>query len=463
MCRVAAILRRLTMERLGGRALATANFEVQGREHGFDRADANDFVLALASGPNAWTTPDSASTPMVRAGFVSALIGAAATGGVLSALILTSRAGEPIMAQIGLVAVAAVAMLMMSSSSIASIRRQQNRGGRRSVLALRVLSLVTFAAIWIGNVPILLSPLICVFGLFIGIEAALTASLIGHERRLGELLANFALSPVHLGAVCGAIAIGLIGADESVNRMVFTAVLSLEVAAASSIATFELYRRLLVREAVDRHEIQIRERTAQAHRRAHWIHDDVCADIRAIRVTMATKQLDQAAISSELDKLDDRLRERQLDEMVHGGNVAAAEILQSSVRRAQNAGITILAVPHFEEASILLDAEPARLLRRCTAGFVANALNAGATELSFVLMRTADDVIVTVTDNAGGFDLGDAPAGRGLASLARDLGPGRLMSERTHDGTAIAARISLTVDPLAQHSSTNFAAAPPNG
>lgn len=423
--------------------MAMANLDVLPQGLSPKRVDGVDFVLALASGPNAWTTPDSASTPMVRAGLVSGLASGVATASVLTALILVRHEGQAILPQVGLVSVAIAAVFTMSSSSLAAMRRQQNRGGRRSVLALRVLALVVFSTIWIGTVPPLLSPLIWLFGVFGGVEAALTASLIGHDPRFGQLFGHFLLSPIHLGVVCGGLAMSLLGGDWAVDRMVITALGSLEVAAASSIVTFEMFRRLLSQEGEDRAAIQRSVRAAESQRRAHWIHDDVCADIRELRVKMAAMHLDHEQVSQELDQLDDRLRERQLDEMVDGGAIAAAEILQSSVRRAQSAGVVIARVPRFEEASILLEAEAARLLRRCTSGFVANALNAGATVLGFELAHTETEVVVTVSDNAGGFDLRSAPAGRGLASLVGELGPGRLISERVDGGTAMTAHIRL--------------------
>jgi len=83
-------------------------------------------------------------------------------------------------------------------------------------------------------------------------------------------------------------------------------------------------------------------------------------------------------------------------------------------------------------------------LRRCTAGFVSNALNAGAQTLGFQMSSDRDELVLAVTDDAGGFDLVDAPAGRGLASIAAELGADRLTSTRRARGTTMTARIPLT-------------------
>ncbi len=407
------------------------------------QGDSTDFAKALASGPNTWVTADSAATPMLRAGFALSLTGVLAMGTVTITEIVYQDHGRSVLGQGILALVTVVTMAMLGSSTIVAIRRQRHRGGRRSVLVWRVAALMVFSAIWISTVPPALSLLVWPLGLFIGAEAAVIALLIGHERDVLTLYGNYFTSALHFGAVSAAFASVLIVRTPSVARLAITGVCSIEIAAIASVLAFGILRQLFVRELQYVQAIQRDERTDEFKRRAHWIHDDVCADLRELRVRMATHTLDKQQVTRELDLLDDRLRERQLDEMLNGGLVAAAEILQSYVRRAQNAGVIITSVPRFEEASVMLGGAPARLLRRVTAGFVANALAAGSKSLAFQLSSDGSTLVLAVTDDAGGFDLCDAPAGRGLASLASDLGPNCLASTRHASGTTMTASIQL--------------------
>lgn len=409
------------------------------------RTEATDFAIALTAGPNAWVTPDSASTPTVRAGLTIALTGYLAMASVTIGQIAQQGRGRSSVQQFTLGLATAAVMAILASSAVSAIRRQQHRGGRHSMLVWRVGSLTIFSAVWISTVPPGLAALIWPIGMSIGIEAAITARLIGHDRTLGTLYRNYSMSPLHLGAISAAVVSAIVAPSSSVDRLVICAICSLEVASLGAVAAYGTLRLLFQHEVQFIEAIQTTERTEEFRRRAHWIHDDVCADLREIRVKMAARSLDHDQVSQELDRLDDRLRERQLDEMLNGGFVAAAEILQSYVRRAQNAGVFITDVPRFEEASIMLGGETARLLRRCTAGFVANALSAGTTTMAFQIGVEGNDLVLAVTDDAGGFDLANAPAGRGLDSLVRELGADRMTSARSESGTTMMVRISLAV------------------
>ena len=408
-----------------------------------DRAGATDFAIALTAGPNAWVTPDSASTPMVRAGLSLALIGLTAMASAALAEIAYQDRGRSLAAHFAMSAATIVSLATLAVSAVAALRRQQHHGGRQSMRLWRIGALMVFCTIWISTVSPAASILIWPLGLFTGVEAALTARLIGHDRRTRTLYRDYMISPLHLGAVTAVLVWAIAKGTASFHRVALTCICSLEVAALAAVVSYGVIRKLFMREAQFSAAVQLAERTEEFHRLAHWIHDDVCADLREIRVKMASQTLDHVQISHELDHLDDRLRERQLDEMLNSGAVSAAEIIQSYVRRAQNAGVRIEAVPRFEEASVMLAGEPARLLRRCAAGFVANAVAAGTTVLGFQLEYDNDDLVLEVTDNAGGFELASAPSGRGLASLAAELGSHRLTSRPAGSGTTMMARIPL--------------------
>ena len=130
----------------------------------------------------------------------------------------------------------------------------------------------------------------------------------------------------------------------------------------------------------------VRSTRAAEHRQgAHWLHDDVSAHLGLAKLRL---------------RQDDRPRRedvgawRSTTWTTRSGcassrscsspaTVRLAEVLQPYVRRAQNEGVTIEGVPSFEDASLIVDVDVGRLFGRAAAILTSNALNAGATTLSY--------------------------------------------------------------------------------
>jgi signal transduction histidine kinase len=200
----------------------------------------------------------------------------------------------------------------------------------------------------------------------------------------------------------------------------------------------------------------IRVETARnEHRRsAHWLHDDVCAQLRLVTLRLHRGALRTDEVVGMLDELDFALRLRQLDELLQSGTARLAEVLQPFVRNAQNHGVTVERVPTYETASAVVDRDAGQMLRHAASVLTSNALNAGATRLSFDVSVDSEQVHLAVVDDAGGFDHDDLTAGRGLWSLLHELGPGNLTIDRVDGGSRVAAHVD-------RHRSTPFAPAPP--
>jgi signal transduction histidine kinase len=160
-----------------------------------------------------------------------------------------------------------------------------------------------------------------------------------------------------------------------------------------------------------------------------------------VKLQLASGPMTAAQIDAELDELDHRLRLRQLDEIIAGGEVTAAELIQPYLRRAQSAGVSLVDVPRYEEASIKVPAQQAETLRRAVAGLVNNALAAGTRTLAIRLSHGTDRITVTVEDDAGGFDLSTVPAGRGLSALADEVGPHNIHVSRSDAGAVVQIHI----------------------
>jgi signal transduction histidine kinase len=188
-----------------------------------------------------------------------------------------------------------------------------------------------------------------------------------------------------------------------------------------------------------------RARREEHRRRAHWLHDDVCAELQLTSLRLRTGQVTPDQVAGELADLDHRLRVRQTDELIASGDARLAELVQPALRRVQAAGVRLVDVPTLDDAQIRLHVQEARMFTRILGVLVSNAVNAGAAHLSVQLTHDDDRIAVTVTDDAGGFPDTPLPPGRGLERLVRELGPGALDIERTADGSRVRLSMPYSV------------------
>jgi signal transduction histidine kinase len=214
------------------------------------------------------------------------------------------------------------------------------------------------------------------------------------------------------------------------------ATLMLGLLSADVVARFE-------RETDEERQTAVAE-TIQAERRqrAHWLHDDVCAELRLVSLKVQTEDTDRDEVVRLLDQFDHRLRLRQLDELFAAGPTRIAELLQPFIRHAQNMGIDVDEVPSFEDASSSLAPSDARLFARLVSVTTSNSINAGATRLAYAVHLSGREVSVTIRDNGPGFEVSQLPFGRALWSLRRDLSPGVLeIRSAPGEGTEIVATL----------------------
>ena len=132
---------------------------------------------------------------------------------------------------------------------------------------------------------------------------------------------------------------------------------------------------------------------------------------------------------------------------MRGGEPHVYEILQPHLRRIQSLGIQLYRVPPLELTNRRVDQQTAQLFHRAVSVLTSNAINAEATRLAIDLFEIDDgDITLTVTDDAGGFELDDVPAGRGLSNLIADLGPDRVLRRDTQSGSAVT--VILPLEPV---------------
>jgi hypothetical protein len=247
---------------------------------------------------------------------------------------------------------------------------------------------------------------------------------------------------VHLGVLVTLAAFLVVGGASVAGRLAWLyASLAAVVVTAAVTATALADRQHAARRAWAAREEAV---VVREHRsRGHWLHDDVCADLRLLRLRLEGGSFDPGAVLVELDELDHRLRLRQLDEFIGSGVVRLAEVVQPFLRRAQQQRVVIVESPTVEDAGLVVDGRTARTVQRVVSVLVANAVQAGTATLAVRLSASAGRIEVEVEDEAGGFDLALAPVGRGLDGLRHELGPGALTCERTARGSRLRAVVTM--------------------
>ncbi|MGQ0519606.1 MAG: hypothetical protein ACT4PX_00460 [Actinomycetota bacterium] len=278
------------------------------------------------------------------------------------------------------------------------------------------------------------------FGLLAGTEVAVTLRVIGIELRVPNLVRRFLASTVHLGTVCGIALVAILSDGGTAVELVVT----LYAVSFAAILTAAILGRALT--TVDRAGAADAGRArAAAHReQAHWLHDDVCSHLGNLRLRLEASALGQAGVIALLNDLDHKMRMRQVEEILAGGPVRLAEVIQPYIRVAQNNGVRVAETPTAETASVLVDPETGRLLQRACAVLVTNAVQAGASQIGIrARLQGQRHLELEVEDDAGGIDMAAIIPGRGLDSLRRDVGEQGLELSRTAVGTRARVRVAV--------------------
>lgn len=261
-----------------------------------------------------------------------------------------------------------------------------------------------------------------VVGIVVGADITRSTWALGLTTRPLRWWRHFLLSPLHFGVLGALVAVAVIpGYLPRLWSLIGPYValhVGLLVAVLTAIGLMALSDQLRREFEGARALAAVQER----RHRAHWLHDDVLAEVRltSLRLQNGDRSTDETI--ADLDELDHRLRVRQIDELFASGDTRLADILQPHVRRAQTRGVRFTAMPSLDAAGRRVDERVGRLFGRAVSVLLSNAVNAGAKSLALGL--EVDDTAVTVrlADDAGGFELAEAPAGRGLDTLAADLG-----------------------------------------
>lgn len=276
----------------------------------------------------------------------------------------------------------------------------------------------------------------------VGVDVLMTCNSLGWSPMTQTWYRKFLTSPFHLGVVGAMCAIFVGSQRHSLGAVqIFVCV---HCWAAAAALTLWVVGSLQDAERGENARAIREVIAAERRERAHWIHDDVCAQLRLVSLRLQTEDVRREDVVALLADFDHQLRLRQLDELLESGRVRVGEVLQPFIRYAQSHGVSIEGVPAFEQAALALPDSSGRLAARAASVLTSNSLNAGSTSIAFEVLSTQRSLELTLTDNGPGFTLDSVPAGRGLWTLMDQLGPGSLRVEpRQGGGSTVTASIRI--------------------
>jgi hypothetical protein len=313
-------------------------------------------------------------------------------------------------------------------------------------LVWRSVAFLLLTAVFAGAIPRAHVPGVVPLGVLAGADASLTLWALGITPRARVWVWRFLTGPVHFGALGALLAVAAFGNSLPTLRTIvglyFAMWTGLIVAGLVLVMINRLGFAVEHSVAEERHDALVTERA----RRAHWLHDDVLSEVHLASMRISSGTATSEQINAELRDLDHRLRLRQLDDMMSAGTPRIYEILQPHLRRTQNLGVRLDRVPTHEVTRLEVDERCGQLLNRAVSLLTSNAINAGATRLAIdmALIDGGSRLQLTVTDDAGGFDLAAVPEGRGLSSLIDQIGAGAVQRYDAPGGSMMVVSVPRT-------------------
>jgi signal transduction histidine kinase len=382
---------------------------------------ALDAWMALLAGPGPWraTHPEHrAWIVLLTIAEVIALLGTA--GSAIRTISIADTVGGTVAASlaVGAVVLLCVHVIVSQTSQWLTGRVWPSLLVRSSLLSLLVLSLLASGRRW----DLLWSSALAIA---MGIDIAATCTELGWKAQPIVWYRSFLKSGFHLGMVVAATGFAVLSKGGSLDTIV-PIFFTMHVWIGLAFATVWTVNAQYLRDVSERTDALAQVVENERRARAHWLHDNVCADLRLVSMRIETAQVDRNETLAMLQQFDHQIRLRQLDELFAAGSVTVAELLQPYIRRCQTNNAEVTALPSFEEASRAVPTAAAQLLSRAASTLTSNALNAGATEVGIATETRAGYVTLRVDDNGPGLPADPFIPGRGLWNLRSDLPPGSI-------------------------------------
>jgi hypothetical protein len=416
-----------------------------GRMRGVDQTETMrpkdlDVTLAILGGPRRWL---SEAWPQTQA--VNVMWGVSTLGLAFICALVTVGWSNAIASPNGGVGIRMLAawivaiLLMLLPASATRFPATALPAGAEALLrGVLLASLVSLAVPLAGVIRYCL---IAAFALFMGSDAAMTFSLVGVRRRSTKgRLASLVLAPLHGGLLLGGLLALTVLRQLSVGTIAQT-IVHIDMLLILTYSVWLAHHRYSERLDQQRYDSERQVKEDEHRKRSHWIHDDVLAELNLGRLSLERGDLSAEGLIELLAGIDHRLRIRQLDEVLQSGSATIAEIIQPFVRLSVASGLTNISVPASDLGAISVTNQVGEQIKRALAVTTANALLAHATQLTIDVRQEHEEFVVTIDDDAGGFERSVLHAGRGLDVLDRELNPGNVKVEKYGPGTRVTCRI----------------------
>jgi hypothetical protein len=305
---------------------------------------------------------------------------------------------------------------------------------------VRVVAAMTVAGCWTVLLGAAAPWPAWILGSVVGGEVVLTGWLLGIAPSGRQWWWRLESSSIHMGilAVSGLV---LVARPDSIGDLALALLTFQAIAAGTGLTCAGLNWLRGVIEL--RTEKKAEVRVAAAHNAmAAWVHDELLTKLRLIRLHMEGHELGLA--EAKLTALDHDLRVRQLEEVMTGGSAELADLFVPYLQLARDHGIELVEVPGYEESHFLLESQARQRVQRALGVLIPNAIAAGAGSLRLRVRTDPTGVAIEIEDDAGGFDLAEVPAGRGLDRLRRELGVDGLTRAPVNGGSLMRVRVEST-------------------
>lgn len=419
------------------------------------RSHSFDTWLALLAGDQVWNERPEDSPTLREQGLAGCMLAALTITLLMQWVALTSRveflspaglnSNDRNLVRIALGSLVAAALLAMRPARLMMDRRTATANFWWSI-AWRGLAYVALIASSAALLP--RARFLCAIplGFVGGTDALLAMWTLGLSPHPMRWLKGAVFSALHFGALGALMGVAVFDPNGPTALTALSGYAAMWVGILVAGITVLLVNRFTTLVDEQRAANLERLRARERELRVHWLHDDILSEVRLATMRIDTEHGTAANTRRELQDLDHRLRLRQLDEQMRGGEPHLYEIIQPHIRRAQTLGVQIDRVPPLDRTERRVDGETARIVHRVISNLVSNAMNAGATTLGITIEEiqvSSDELLIAVTDDAGGFDLDAVPPGRGLDRLRRELGPAAVTRAPAAGGSTVMVTVPV--------------------
>jgi signal transduction histidine kinase len=395
-----------------------------------------DRWLAILSGSNTWQDSDRPVTAATRA--LAAIQVLAVVSGAVA--VVAGSAESDVYRLTFLVTALLVVCVGPIRLALGVVSKSRSFLRNASVRVIAVLGLlIGIFGVSRGWSALLSWP----FGISLGCDAAITSGAIGWRPSSWQWWSSIVTSPIHLGVLGGLAGYSWGRPSENTLQTVLPIYATTHLWFVVSCVSAWFARHISAAETAATLSTLTEAADQERRRSAHWLHDEVCANLRLVTLTLQNGSLTTDGAARRLEDLDFALRLRQLEELLESGEVHVAEVLQPFLRNAQSHGVVLDSSPTYETASKVVSPQQGYRLQRAAGVLISNALNAGAGHLSVAVEIIDDLVQLSVFDDAGGFDTEQIAPGRGLWALRDELGAENLTFHKTDVGTHAIATVRI--------------------